>query len=106
MMAQSALTEVAATATVTSFEIPLIAASAATSGFCCCFLLAPFDAVRIRTVSDPGYADNIAGVVARMVKEEGFLSLFSAVNAWFLKEVPYNVVSSEMDYVGHKSYQV
>jgi solute carrier family 25 phosphate transporter 3 len=92
MMAQSLLTEPGATSLVSSLEIPLIAASAATSGLLCCFLLAPFDAIRIRTVAQPGFADNIFGVVSRMVKEEGFLSLFSSVTAWILKEVPYNVV--------------
>ncbi|KAL3787081.1 hypothetical protein HJC23_011765 [Cyclotella cryptica] len=92
IMAQSSSTEAGATAIVTSLEIPLIAASAATSGFLCCFLLAPFDAIRIRTVSQPDFADNIFGVVSRMIKEEGFISLFSSVTAWILKEVPYNVV--------------
>eukprot|EP00804_Cyclotella_cryptica_P012664 CCRYP_020193-RA/>CCRYP_020193-RA protein AED:0.03 eAED:0.03 QI:1528/0.5/0.33/1/1/1/3/0/533 len=92
IMAQSSLTEAGATSIVTSLEIPLIASSAATSGFLCCFLLAPFDAIRIRTVSQPDFADNIFGVVSRMIKEEGFISLFSSVTAWILKEVPYNVV--------------
>ena len=83
--------EVNAATVVSSLEIPLIVASAATSGFICCFLLAPFDAVRIRTVSQPDFADNIFGVVGRMVKEEGLLSLFSAVPVWWVKEVPFNV---------------
>jgi len=62
MMAQkSGISEVSAMTTVSSLEIPLIVASAATSAFFCCFLLAPFDAVRIRTVSQPDYADNIFG---------------------------------------------
>ncbi|KAL3807279.1 hypothetical protein ACHAXA_002815, partial [Cyclostephanos tholiformis] len=85
------LSEVSATTVLSSWEIPLIAASAATSGFFCCFILAPFDAVRIRTVSQPDYADNILGVVSRMIGEEGLLSLFSSVPVWFVKEIPYNV---------------
>lgn len=92
MMSQASMTELAAASAVSSFEIPLIAAAAASSGFLCCFILAPFDAVRIRTVTQPDFADNILGVASRLVKEEGFLSLFSALNAWILKEVPYNVV--------------
>ena len=83
--------EVGASTVISSLEIPLIVASAATSGFFCCFVLAPFDAVRIRTVSQPDYAENIFGVVTRMVKEEGLSSLFSAVPVWFVKEIPYNV---------------
>ena len=61
MMAQSSVAEVSIPTTISSLEIPLIVASAATSAFFCCFLLAPFDAVRIRTVSQPDYADNIFG---------------------------------------------
>ena len=44
------VSELNAANVMASLEIPVIAASAATSGFFCCFLLAPFDAVRIRTV--------------------------------------------------------
>jgi hypothetical protein len=91
MITQSSMSDAGASTAISSFEIPLIVASAATSGFFCCFILAPFDAVRIRTVSQPEYADNIFGVVARMVKEEGLISLFSAVPVWFVKEIPYNV---------------
>ena len=113
------LSEVGASTVLSSYEIPLIAASefiplfphavrrfrilvslpylsfpntgAATAGFFCCFVLAPFDAVRIRTVSQPDYAPNIFGVVSRMVGEEGLPSLFSTVPVWFVKEIPYNV---------------
>lgn len=92
MMVQSSMSEVAAQAATASFEIPIVAASAACSGFLCCFVLSPFDAVRIRTVTQPDFADNIVGVVSRIIKEEGFFSLFSALNVWILKEVPYNVV--------------
>lgn len=85
------LSEAGASTVISSMEIPLIAASAATAGFFCCFILAPFDAVRIRTVSQPDYADNIFGVVSRMVGEEGLMSLFSSVPVWFVKEIPYNI---------------
>ncbi|KAL7552101.1 hypothetical protein ACHAWF_015313 [Thalassiosira exigua] len=61
MAAQSSVSEITASSAASSLEIPLIVASAATSAFFCCFLLAPFDAVRIRTVSQPDYADNIFG---------------------------------------------
>ena len=60
--------EITATSITSNFEIPLIIASAATSGFICCFILAPFDAIRVRTVAQPDYADNIFGVVSRMIQ--------------------------------------
>jgi solute carrier family 25 phosphate transporter 3 len=92
MTTQFSMTDIGAAGAASSFEIPLVATSAASSGVLCCFLLAPFDAVRIRTVSQPDFADNILDVVKKIIKEEGFFSLFSALNAWFLKEVPYNIV--------------
>lgn len=61
MVSQSSMTEAGAAAMASSLEIPFIVASAGASAFFCCFLLAPFDAVRIRTVSQPDYADNIFG---------------------------------------------
>jgi len=85
------VSEINAPNVISSLEIPLIVAGAATAAFFCCFLLAPFDAVRIRTVSQPDYAPNIFGVVSRMVEEEGVLSLFSAVPVWWAKEIPFNV---------------
>lgn len=90
IMTTQSSSEITAASMIPNLEIPLIVASAATSGFLCCFVLAPFDAIRIRTVSQPDYADNIFGVVSRMITEEGLPSLFSAVPVWFLKEVPYN----------------
>lgn len=84
------MSAVSASAAVSSFEIPLIVAGAATAAFCCCFVLAPFDSIRIRQVSQPDYAENIVGVVSRMIQEEGLLSLFSTVPVWFLKEIPFN----------------
>ncbi len=67
MTAQST-SEITAASITSNLEIPLIVASAATSGFLCCFIIAPFDAIRIRTVSQPDYADNIFGVVSRMIQ--------------------------------------
>lgn len=67
MTAQST-SEITAASMTSNLEIPLIVASAATSGFLCCFIIAPFDAIRIRTVSQPDYADNIFGVVSRMIQ--------------------------------------
>jgi solute carrier family 25 phosphate transporter 3 len=92
LMTQAAMSEIAAQAVTSSYEIPIVAASAATSGFLCCFILSPFDAVRIRTVTQPDFADSPFGVLPRIIREEGVLSLFSALNACILKEVPYNVV--------------
>ena len=53
--------------------------------------MTPSEAIRIRTVAQPDYAPDAVGVITRMVKEEGFLSLFSALPAFLLKEVPFTL---------------
>lgn len=70
-----------------SLEVPIILAAASIAAFVGSFTLAPFEAVRVRSVAQPDYADNIIGVFNRMVDEEGALSLFSAVPAFLPKEI-------------------
>eukprot|EP00986_Skeletonema_menzelii_P010658 scaffold5273_cov158-Skeletonema_menzelii.AAC.19 len=98
MTSQSA-SEITATSIASNYEIPLIIASAATSGFLCCFIIAPFEAIRVRTVAQPDYADDIFGVASRMIQEEGFPSLFSAVPVWFLKEMKFLVFDTSTEYL-------
>jgi len=73
-----------------NYEIPIILAAAGTTAILCAFQLPPFEAVRVRTVAQPDYASNAFFVLKRMIAEEGFLSLFSAVPAFLFKEIPYN----------------
>ena len=55
------------------------------------FTLPPTEAIRIRSVAQPDYAPNVVGVAQRMIDEEGLFSLFSAVPAFLLKEIPFVV---------------
>jgi solute carrier family 25 phosphate transporter 3 len=70
-----------------TLEIPIILSSALISASIGSFTLAPFESVRIRAVAQPDYADNIVGVLNRIVTEEGAGSLFSAVPAFLPKEI-------------------
>ena len=70
-------------------EVPIILISAGSAAFVGSFILCPFEAVRIRSVAQPNYAPNIVQVCNRMVAEEGIPSLFSAVPAFLLKEIPF-----------------
>jgi len=70
-------------------EVPIILAASGLSALLGCFIICPFEAVRIRSVAQPDYAPNIVGVLQRMVKEEGPSSLISAVPAFMLKEIPF-----------------
>jgi len=70
-------------------DVTIILVAAGLGAAVGCFFICPFEAVRIRTVAQPDFADSIVGVLDRMVKEEGTFSLFSAVPAFLLKEVPF-----------------
>jgi solute carrier family 25 (mitochondrial phosphate transporter), member 3 len=72
-----------------SLEVPIILLSSAIAAFFGSFTISPFEAVRIRSVAQPDYAKDIVAVFNRMVKEEGFPSLFSAVPAFLGKEIPF-----------------
>jgi len=74
-----------------SYEVPIILASSAAGAFIGSFILTPSEAVRIRSVAQPDFAPNIAGVYTRMVSEEGFSSLFSALPAFLVKEIPFGM---------------
>mmetsp|Transcript_11485 Transcript_11485/g.21479 ORF Transcript_11485/g.21479 Transcript_11485/m.21479 type:complete len:1046 (-) Transcript_11485:667-3804(-) len=74
-----------------SYEIPIILAASFTSAVIGVFTLTPSEAIRIRSVAQPDYASNVIGVTKRMIEEEGFGSLFNAVPAFMLKEIPFVV---------------
>lgn len=63
----------------------------ATSAFAGSFVLAPSEAIRIRSVAQPDYAPNALGVASRLIEDEGFMTFFSAVPAFLLKEIPYAI---------------
>jgi len=56
-----------------------------------CFLC-PLEACRIRSVSDPGYAPSLAGVAARLIKEEGVIrGFYSGFGPILFKQIPYTM---------------
>lgn len=79
----------AAGADAVSLEVPIILAAAAISAAVAAVLICPFEAVRIRTVAQPNYAPNSAGVLTRMLDEEGIGSLINAIPIFVLKNIPY-----------------
>jgi solute carrier family 25 (mitochondrial phosphate transporter), member 3 len=82
------LTELAGNA-ASEYEVPIILAGAGMAAVAGSFILSPFESVRIRSVAQPNFAPSMVGVVQRMLKDEGMGSLFSAVPAFWLKEVPF-----------------
>lgn len=51
-----------------SLEVPVIVTAAAISSFFSVFILCPFEAVRIRSVAQPGYGKDIVDITTRMIK--------------------------------------
>jgi solute carrier family 25 phosphate transporter 3 len=55
-------------------------------------VLCPFEAARIRIVSNPAFASSVFECVQKMVSKESPLSLFVGLPAILLKNVPYSLV--------------
>ena len=79
----------AAGSEASSLEVPIILAASSVGAFFGSFIISPFEAIRIRTVSQPNFAPNFFGVFNRIVDEEGIRSLFSAVPVFLVKEIPF-----------------
>eukprot|EP00547_Thalassionema_nitzschioides_P008774 CAMPEP_0194226776 /NCGR_PEP_ID=MMETSP0156-20130528/42513_1 /TAXON_ID=33649 /ORGANISM="Thalassionema nitzschioides, Strain L26-B" /LENGTH=814 /DNA_ID=CAMNT_0038959233 /DNA_START=445 /DNA_END=2889 /DNA_ORIENTATION=- len=75
-----------------SFEALIILTAAAISSAMAACLFCPFDAVRIRSVSQPGYGSNAIATASRMVQEEGVASLIDAIPVFVARQVPYAAV--------------
>ncbi|KAI0131387.1 mitochondrial phosphate carrier protein [Daldinia grandis] len=68
-------------------------ASSAAAEFLGDILLCPFEAVRIRLVSQPSFAPNMLSAFGRMVKYEGMAGLYSGFMPIVLKQVPYTMAT-------------
>merc|ERR1712216_652424 len=67
-------------------------ASAGIAEFIADIFLCPYEACRIRLVSQPDYADSLAGTAKRMMSEPGFVGAFySGFVPILFKQVPYTM---------------
>ena len=54
--------------------------------------LSPFEAARIRLVTNPQYARGVVDCIRRIVEEEKVSSLFRGLPAVFAKQIPFTVI--------------
>jgi len=64
-------------------------ASAGIAEFFADVALCPLEAVRIRLVSQPTFANGLAGGFARILREEGFMSFYGGFVPILFKQIPY-----------------
>jgi len=71
---------------------PIYLAASAMAEFIADIFLCPYEACRIRLVSDPTYAESMLGCAQKMMAESGFVSAFySGFIPILLKQVPYTM---------------
>ena len=67
-------------------------ASSAMAEFIADIFLCPYEACRIRLVSDPAYADSMVGCASKMMAEQGFVGAFySGFVPILCKQIPYTM---------------
>ncbi|KAF5600860.1 phosphate transport MIR1 [Fusarium pseudoanthophilum] len=67
--------------------------SAAAAEFLGDIALCPFESVRIRLVSQPGYATGCVSGLAKLAREEGIGGLYSGLSLILLKQIPYTMAT-------------
>jgi solute carrier family 25 phosphate transporter 3 len=73
-------------------RFPIYLVSAACAEFIADIFLCPYEACRIRLVSDPAYATSMVGCGKRMVAEGGVLNgLYSGFVPMLFKQIPYTM---------------
>merc|ERR1711976_940059 len=73
-------------------RVPIKLGASAVAEFVADLFLCPFEACRIRAVSDPTYADGMVAVGRRMVSEMGLVPAFySGLGPILFKQIPYTM---------------
>lgn len=80
--------------TATEHRNAVYLASSAAAEFLGDLALCPFESVRIRLVSQPGYAAGFGSAMARIYREEGLATgFYSGLGPILLKQIPYTMAT-------------
>ena len=83
--------ELAGASTVLEARVPLVLLAGATATFFTCFAITPFEAVRIRMVECPSYADSMLGAFRRFVDEGGFPCLYDGIIPLLIRQILFGM---------------
>ena len=72
--------------------MPLVLLAGALATIVTCFLITPFEALRIRMVECPGYAPNFLAAYKRYTDAGGFLSLYDGLIPLLVRQVLFGMV--------------
>ena len=73
-------------------RVPLVLLAGATATVFTCFLITPFETVRIRMVEDPEFAPDLRAALQRYVDEAGFESLYDGLIPLMIRQVLFGMV--------------
>ena len=84
--------EAAGAELVLQARVPLVLLAGAVATFFTCFAITPFEAVRIRMVECPNYAESFAGAVGRYLREGGVASLYDGLIPLMIRQILFGMV--------------
>lgn len=91
-LAKRLLFEAAGPTATMEWRVPLVLLAGALATIVTCFLITPFEALRIRQVECPNYAPNFGGALQRYVSEGGWASLYDGLIPLLVRQVLFGMV--------------
>lgn len=73
------------------YRVPIWLGASACAEFIADLFLCPLEATRIRLVAQPDYGKGLVDGMGKIIRTEGFLSLYKGLSPLLLKQVPYTM---------------